>query len=206
MNFNFRNRIITKNKRSSSSSNIYIQNPLVEPFSKFETPPSDSIRNPEIARRSSEVVLTPTTTPASNYFQSMRRRRNPRVPLCSSRRELRPGAFDSSIRSIVHPQSKILCSATARVVFSGEPSPLLYLWFLHVLRFSSVQGLPLPHLLSPGGDTPPSLVPPPRGGGRTGRPAWPQRSPLPSSPPMVERKEKRGGRRWKFCNLAHVLF
>jgi hypothetical protein len=43
--FNFKNRIITKNKRSSNPSNIYGWNPLIEPFPKFETPPSDSIWN-----------------------------------------------------------------------------------------------------------------------------------------------------------------
>jgi hypothetical protein len=68
------------------------------------------------------MVPTPTTTQASNYFWSVRRHRNPRVPLRSSRRELHPGAFDSSIRPTVRPESVNLCPAPARVLFSGEPS------------------------------------------------------------------------------------
>jgi hypothetical protein len=45
MIFNFKNRIITKNKISSNPSNIYLHgwNPLVEPFPKFETTSSDLI-------------------------------------------------------------------------------------------------------------------------------------------------------------------
>jgi hypothetical protein len=149
------------------------------------------------------VVRTPATTPASNYFRSMNRRWNTRVPLHSSRLGLRPGAFYSSIRPTVHPQSTILCSAPARVVFSSEPPPLLYLGFLRVLHFPVRAGpaspssslprwrhLPLPH---------PQCGPLPQR--RPVRPARPLRSPLPSSsPPMVENKEKRGGRRWQFCN------
>jgi hypothetical protein len=73
------------------------------------------------------VVLTPT----SNYFRSVRRRRNPRVPLRSSHQEL-------------HPQSTILCSALARVVFSREPPPLLYLKFICVLCFPIRVGPPSP--------------------------------------------------------------
>jgi hypothetical protein len=36
--FNFKNGMITKNKISSNSSNIYGWNRLVEPFPNFETP------------------------------------------------------------------------------------------------------------------------------------------------------------------------
>jgi hypothetical protein len=66
---------------------------------------------PSVPRRSSGC-----SNSASNYFQSVHRRRNPRIPLCSSRRVLRLGAFGSSIGPPIHRQSTI---------FSGEFSPLL---------------------------------------------------------------------------------
>jgi hypothetical protein len=169
------------------------------PFQNSKPHPQIRSETLRIARRSSEVVPTPATTPTSKYFRSVRCRRNPRVPLHSSRRELRPGAFDSSIRLTVHPQSTILCSAPARVVFSGEPPPLLYLVFLSFLRFPSVHGLPLPPLPSPGGDAPPSPVscparlpspprqlPAPRPVGL----ALYATPPLPLPPSMVEWKEE----------------
>jgi hypothetical protein len=86
------------------------------------------------------VVPTPAITPVSNYFRSVRRQWNPRVPLRLPCQELRPGVFDSSIQPMVHLQSTILCSAPARVVFSGEPPPLLYLGFLRFSIFPSMQG------------------------------------------------------------------
>jgi hypothetical protein len=46
--------------------------------------------------------------------------RNPRVPLRSSCRELRPDAFNSSIRPLVHHRSTIFFSAPANFVFSSE--------------------------------------------------------------------------------------
>jgi hypothetical protein len=93
------------------------------------------------------TVPNPVTTPVSNNFRSVREQPNPRVPLRSSRRELRPGAFDSSIQLTVHPQSMNLCSAPAKFVFSGETSQLLHLGFLRFSVFSSVQGpLSLPSL------------------------------------------------------------
>jgi hypothetical protein len=102
---------------------------------------------PWINHQSSEVVPTPATTPVSNYFRSVLHRRKPRVSLRSSHRGLSPGAFDSSIRSTVHPQSMNLYSTPARVVFSGEP-PFLYRWFLHFLCFPVRAGplSPSPHL------------------------------------------------------------
>jgi hypothetical protein len=147
------------------------------PFQNSKPHPQIRSETLRIARRSSEVVPTPATTPTSKYFRSVRCRRNPRVPLHSSRRELRPGAFDSSIRLTVHPQSTILCSAPARVVFSGEPPPLLYLVFLSFLRFPSVHGLPLPPLPSPDGvgrarpPRPPRAPPRCRCLGRSARPS-----------------------------------
>jgi hypothetical protein len=77
-----------------------------------------------------------------------------RVPLRSSRWELRPGAFDSSIWPM------ILCSAPTRVVFSGEPPPLLYLGFLRFFVFPSVQGVPFPPLTFPCGVLLPPLFSP----------------------------------------------
>jgi hypothetical protein len=111
------------------------------------------------------------------------------------RRVLRLGAFDSSIRPTVHPQSMILW-ALARVVFSGEPPPLLYLGFLRFSVFPSMQGLPLAPLTFPGGgDPPPSVSPtrrrpyptrwPPPVAHAPVRPALPARlTPLHSPPPL----------------------
>jgi hypothetical protein len=159
MIFNFKNMIITKNKRSSNPSNIYIYrwNPLRRALFKIRNPTHIRSETPEIARRSSEVVPTPAKTPASSYFRSVCRRRNPRVPLRSSRRELRPGAFNSSIRPTVHPQSTNLCSTPVRVVFSVEPPPLLYLGFL-CFPVHTGPPSPFPHL--PGGGAPSPQLPP----------------------------------------------
>jgi hypothetical protein len=57
----------------------------------------------------------------------MRHWRNLRVPLRVSRQELRPGAFDLSIRPPVRRQSTDFSSAPANFVFSGGPPPLLSL-------------------------------------------------------------------------------
>jgi hypothetical protein len=192
-------------------------------FQNSKPCPHIQSETPEIDRRSSEFVPTLATTPTSNYFRSVRRRRNLRVPLHSSRRELCPGGFDSSIRPTVHPQSMVLCLAPKRVVFSHEPPPLLYLGFLRVLRFPVRVGPPSPY---PGGGGPPPSISPRRGplpfpaaaspiGSAGARPRAPQLrarvtrgraagstlspSVAPSSLPpcpMVERKEKREGRRW----------
>jgi hypothetical protein len=104
MNFNFKNMIITKNKRTSNPSNIYMVGILSSsPFQNLKPHPRIRSETSEIARRSSEVVPTPATTLASNYFQFVHCRRYPRVPLGSPRQGLRPGAFDSSTRLTVHP-------------------------------------------------------------------------------------------------------
>jgi hypothetical protein len=92
--------------------------------------------------------------------------------------------------------------------------------------FLSVQGLPLPPLPLAVALLPPrfSLArphpPPPRRrpvrlaraarghahGGWLGPPSSLRSPSPPPPPPMVERKEKRGGKRWQFCNLAPVYF
>jgi hypothetical protein len=84
-------------------------------------------------------------TPASNYFQSVHRLRNPRVPLHSSCWGLYLGASGSSIGPSNLHQSTISYSALARVFFPGEKPPLLYLGFL---RFPIRAGPPStsPHL------------------------------------------------------------
>jgi hypothetical protein len=150
----------------------------------------------------------------------MHRRRNPRVPLCSSRQQLCLGAFDSSIRPMVRPQSTNLCSAPANFVFSGEPPPLLHLGFLCFSIFSSMQG-PLSLLSPPPVAAPPPLLPP--GGGSPARshpvtagpvslpPACgPLFSPLP---PMVEGKKRRRKKMeflrfspWFFNLCAEICF
>jgi hypothetical protein len=117
--FNFKNRISTKNKIFSNPSNIYGWNPLIDPFPKFKTTPSDSIRNFRNRLPKFEGGSNSTTTPASIYFRSVCLPRNSRVSLHLSRRELRLGAFDLSIRPTVHPQSTILCSTPA-----GSSSPV----------------------------------------------------------------------------------
>jgi hypothetical protein len=123
-------------------------------------------------------------TLTSNYFRSVRRRRNLRVPLHSSRRELCPGAFVSSIRLTVRPQSVNLSSSPARV---SSPVSLSYIVAHGVLRFCSSHAAPLSFLLplylssavAPHLPLPPhSPLPAPR------RPAGPLPLPFPS---MVER-------------------
>jgi hypothetical protein len=165
------------------------------PFQNSKPHPQIRSETPGITRRSLEVV----PTPVSNYFRSVHRQRNPRIPLCLSRRELRPGSFDSSIRLTIHPQSTILCSAPVRVVFSDEAPPLLYLGFLCFLCFSVCTGPPSPSPHLPRRRLPsPSRVPPPSALLREHF-AWscgrrPNSAPYaaPSSPPfMVERKKKR---------------
>jgi hypothetical protein len=138
----------------------------------------------------------------------VRRRRNPRVPLRSSRRKLCPSAFDSSIRPTVHPQSTILCSAPARVVFSSESPALLYLGFLRFSVFPSMQCLPLSSLTFPGGRHPsPSISlwrrPPP--------PRWRPRpcnrrlslTPLCSPPlPWLRRRRKKRRKKMVFLKIS----
>jgi hypothetical protein len=125
------------------------------------------------------TVPTPTITPASNYFRSVRRRQNPRVPLCSSCRELRPSAFDSSIRPTFCPQSANLCLTLANCVFSNEPPPLLNIGFLRFFVFPFVHGPFLPSL-SPLAAAPLPLRSPPPGGA----PFPPRRSRAPRAMPV----------------------
>jgi hypothetical protein len=95
------------------------------------------------------------TTPASNYFQFMHHQRNPRVLLCSPRRELRFGAFDSSIGPTVRPQSTFF-STPVRVSSPVSPSSIV----AHgVFRFCFPQHNPLSSLLPPAAPLP--HAPPP---------------------------------------------
>jgi hypothetical protein len=100
-------------------------------------------------------------TPASNYSQSVHRLPNPRVPLRSSCRGLRQGAFGSSIGPSNLRKSTDFSSAPARVFFPDEKPPLLCLGFLRFFVFPSVQGLPHSLLTFPGGGAPPPSVSPP---------------------------------------------
>jgi hypothetical protein len=77
-----------------------------------------------------------------------------------SRRELRPGAFNSSIRPPVHHQSTDFSSAPANFIFSGEPPPLLHLGFFSFLHFPVCAEGPLPSLTSPIGGAPSPFSPP----------------------------------------------
>jgi hypothetical protein len=133
----------------------------VEPIPEHETFLQIQLPALGIAHRSSEAVLTPATTPASNYSQSMHRLRNLRIPLQSSSRGLRLGAFGSSIGPLNLHQSTVSFSAPGRVFFPGEKPPLLYLEFLLFFVFLSVHGLPLPSLTFLGGGGPPPGLPPP---------------------------------------------
>jgi hypothetical protein len=131
MNFNFKNRIITKNKRSSNPSNIYGWNPLIDPFSKIETPPLDSIRNfqnrsPKFgggSNSSEQLLLIHASSVESEGTTAFVLSR------ASSRclRFIDPTEGWSPIDNFV--------LGSSGVVFSGEPPPLLYLGFLRVVRF-----------------------------------------------------------------------
>jgi hypothetical protein len=147
-------------------------------------------------------------TPASNYFRSMHRRWNQRVPLHSSRRELCPGAFDSSIQPTVHPQSMNLSLAPVKV---SSPVSLSSIVAHEVLRFCFSHATPLyslfPLSLSlwrwrPLTPTPARSPLPLAAAGFPARRAVPcacPAGPLPPLPSMVERKEMEGGRSWLFC-------
>jgi hypothetical protein len=91
------------------------------------------------------AVPTPATTLPSNYSQFVHYLRNPRVPLRSSRRGLRRGAFGSSIGPPNLRQSTDFFSAPARVFFPGEKPPLLHLGFLR-FHVRAVPHSPSPHL------------------------------------------------------------
>jgi hypothetical protein len=149
---------ITKNKISSNPSNIYGWNTLVEPFPKFENPSPVEIRN---SRNYSPKFMT-VPTPARNYFRSVLRWWNARVPLRSSRRELRPGAFDfiDSIDGSSSIGEFVLGSRD--VVFSGELSTIVAPRVSFFLRFPFAQGLPHPSLTLLGGDDLSPILPPTR--------------------------------------------
>jgi hypothetical protein len=98
------------------------------------------------------------TTPTSNYFKSVHHRRNPRVPLRSSRREIRPDAFDSSTRPTVRPQSVFFSSTPVRLSFPVNPSSIV----VHrVLHFLFPPHIPLSSIVPPSslGGAPPSARP-----------------------------------------------
>jgi hypothetical protein len=145
----------------------------------------------------------------------MRRRRNSRVPLCSSRRGLHLGAFDSSIRTMVHRQSAFFLSATARSSSPVSPSSIIAYEVLHfclpcaapLSPLSISNGGALLRTLSPrhglfplpgdGFQRRPTAARPPTTGALPARPPppWLARPPLCaallSCPPfMVERKEE----------------
>jgi hypothetical protein len=87
-----------------------------------------------------EVVLTPTITQVSNYFQSVHRRQNLRVPLHLSRRGLRLVASGSLIGLLNLHQSMVSSSASMRVTFLMS---LLH-YFQPSSSFSSLIEVPLP--------------------------------------------------------------
>jgi hypothetical protein len=105
------------------------------------------------------AVPTPVTTPASNYFQSVHRRRNPRVSLHSSCRGLRLSASDSSIGPLNHHQSMDFSSTPARVFFPGEFLHR-YPWWILVFFSISTPQQPLSLSLTPAVSAPfPPLLP-----------------------------------------------
>jgi hypothetical protein len=107
------------------------------------------------------AVQTPTTTSTNNYFQSVHRRRNPRVPLCSSRRVLRLIASNLLIGPPNHCQSTDFSLAPARVLF---PSEFLHChpWWILVFFSVSTPQQPLSLYLTPDASTSFSLSSPPR--------------------------------------------
>jgi hypothetical protein len=141
---------------------IYMLEPSHRVLSKFQNRFLDSIHN----SRNCLPKFRAVPTSASNCFHSMRRWRNLRVPLRSSHRGIRPGAFDSSIGPPIRCKSTDFATAPASVFFSDEQTPL----FLHpVFRFFSPwnPSPPLSHLLSPSHvrrSPLPSLLAPPAAG------------------------------------------
>jgi hypothetical protein len=168
---------------------IYAQLLLVEHILNYKTISSDSSPPPEIARRSSKAVPTPTTTPASNYSQSVHRLWNPRIPLRSYRRGLRLGAFDSLIRLVVRRQSVFSFSSLASTFFSDEVHHCFSLFPLHFRRLYYILS-PQPH--PPHGPLPLAVQLVPHGGSA---PASPPRAAAAAAsgasecalPPMRER-------------------
>jgi hypothetical protein len=101
---------------------IYSRLLLVEHIPNHKTFSSYSIPGSRNCSTKFGAVPTPM---ASNYFRSVRRRWNPRVPLCSSHRELRPDAFDSSIRPTVRTQSVFFSLAATRFFSPVSPSSIV---------------------------------------------------------------------------------
>jgi hypothetical protein len=146
------------------------------------------------------------------------RRRNPRVPLRSSHREIRLEAFDSSIRPTVHPQSVNLFLTLARVLFSSEPSTIVVHRNFLFLSLPRSPSLSSPYPLFPWRRRPPPPPSPfPRGRRRqrhcaptcpcapTPSPTVPTRRALPPAcglptvPFLAMVKEGGWGRIWNFC-------
>jgi hypothetical protein len=135
--------------KSEFDSNFH----LVEHIPNHKTVSSDSIPRSHNCSPNIEVIPNPTTNPTSYYLQSVHRRRNPRVPLRSSRQGLRLGASDSSIGPLNLHQSMVSSSAPVKVTF--PVSPLDYVqpsssfsspWrFLLALQpYPGPDGVPLP--------------------------------------------------------------
>jgi hypothetical protein len=97
--------------------------------------------------------------PASNYFQSMYRRWNPRIPLCLFYRGLRLGASGSPIGPLNLHQSANLCSASTRSSSPSETSTIVTHKVSSFLLFLVCVEAPLASL---GGGAPCPLSPPPR--------------------------------------------
>jgi hypothetical protein len=98
----------------------------------------------------------------SNYFQSMRRWQNPRVPMRSYRRGLRLGAFDSWFGPPVRHQSTNFFLPPAKIFFFGEETLFLHFFFFPFFVFFTVKSqslslLPLACATSPAAQRAPSL-------------------------------------------------
>jgi hypothetical protein len=133
------------------------------------------------------------TTLASNYFRSMRRRRNPRVRLHLPCQDLRPGAFNSSIRPTVLHQSANLFSAPTRV---SSPVSLSSIVVHGVLCFCFPRAAPL-SLSSTAAELSCARRARPAGSRPTSSPcAWPPSLPSPPSLPWLRgrrcREEEEG--------------
>jgi hypothetical protein len=183
-----------KNKIPSNPSNFYMT-------TRFKTPPSDSIWN----SWNRSPKFGGVSTPASNYFWFVRRRRNPRVPLRSSRRELRPGASNLSIRPPDLRESVKLSSALARWSSPVSPSTIVvheaFCFFVSHSRRASLSlpsspkwRCPLPRACPSRSRRDPTAASPPSACARPA-PSPCTRSPLPLLPFHGERKEKKGGTR-----------
>jgi hypothetical protein len=129
------------------------------------------------------------------FIHSVRRSWNPRVPLRSSHRELRP--IDSSMQLLVRYQSMILFSAPVNSVVSGE---LSFIVVHGVSPFFYICATPprafVPTLAPRHAPAVPAPAPPP---------AWSAfLSPL--LPCHGERKKMEGGRRWCFAKKSLEYF